>query len=291
MNVLFRIVFLIIIALVFIFISVNRNSIYKTEVSLWSDVVQRSPENPRALYNLAHGLHAQNRFEEAIYYLKRIIDLKKHNWFVLNELGAIFSKMGLYNDALNWHRKALELMPDSPDVWAFIGMTHIKMGDNQKAITAFEAALNIIKAKGSPDTLYYYPGLYQKEGYALSSSEYKKVIYYYLGNLYRSDEPEKAMKYYEDALRLDPYFFEVIIDLANLYDDIGRYDEALSLYQRAVIKYPKAPEAYYNLGVFYERRGDITSAVMNYNKALSLKSDYIEPKERLRIIEDQTILR
>lgn len=56
-----------------------RNAVWHGEILLWSDVVDKSPNNSRGLYNLALNLHNQKRLDEALGYLEKIIKLKKEN--------------------------------------------------------------------------------------------------------------------------------------------------------------------------------------------------------------------
>lgn len=238
--------------------SMSRNAVWKDDVILWSDVISKAPENPRGLYNVALGLHARGELEKALLMLHKIVEIKKHNWFVLSEIGAVYTDKGLFNEALLWHERAIALKPDSPDVWAFLGITYVKMGEVDMAISALERSLELKRDSSS--------------------------THYFLGNIYRDINVKKALEHYEEAIRLNPGYYEALIDLANLYDDTASPEKAFLLYQRAIYLYPKAPEAYYNLGVFYERRGYVKDAVDNYKKALQIKPDYEKPSERLKLI-------
>ncbi len=240
--------------------SITRNFVWKDDLILWSDVVRKAPENPRGLYNVALGLHARDNLEKALLNLQKIVALKKHNWFVLSEIGAVYTDMGLFDEALLWHDRAIALKPDSPDVWSFLGITYVKMGELDMALNAFEKSL----------------------GFKRDSSS----THYFLGNIYRQIDVERAFEHYEEAIRLNPEYYEALIDLANLYDDTSNPEKAFLLYQRAIYLYPNAPEAYYNLGVFYERRGYVKDAVDNYRNALRIKPDYEKPAERLRLMRE-----
>jgi tetratricopeptide (TPR) repeat protein len=58
----------VIIALVLFFsiATFQRNFIWKDDISLWSDVVKKSPGKPRAYVGLARALKKAGRFEEAL---------------------------------------------------------------------------------------------------------------------------------------------------------------------------------------------------------------------------------
>ncbi|MDP2278847.1 MAG: tetratricopeptide repeat protein, partial [Nitrospirota bacterium] len=80
----------------------QRNLVWKDDVTLWSDVVKKSPEKARA-----------------------------HN-----NLGVGFNKKGLPNEAISALKSALCLKPDYMDAYVNLGNSYIKMGLIDKAISA-----------------------------------------------------------------------------------------------------------------------------------------------------------
>lgn len=238
--------------------SYSRNGIWQKDYTLWLDVIKKSPGNPRGLYNLALNLHAQNKLDDALSYLQKIVELKKHNWFVISEIGAIFADMGRFDEALLYHNEALRMSPENPDILDFIGITYVRMNKPERALEFFERSIKI--RNDSPAT------------------------HYYLATLYRDKDLQKSIYHYETALRLNPDYYEAIVDLANLYDEINSGEKAYKLYVRAIKLYPELPEGYFNFGIFFERRGMFSTALKYYEKALILRPDYseaIEAKERV----------
>ena len=54
------------------------------------------------------------------------------------------------------------------------------------------------------------------------------------------------------------------------FDKLGRFDEAIRDYTKAVDIDPLNAFAYYNRGISYDRKGDFTSAIENFTLALKL---------------------
>lgn len=133
----------------------------------------------------------------------------------MSEIAAVMTDMGLFNDALVWHYKAINAKPDSHDAWEFLGITYVNMGRMNDALHAFERAESL-----KPDSA---------------------SVHYHLGNVMRSMDAEKAAAHYETALKLNPEYFEAMIDLANLYDDMGIKDKALRLYNDGIRRFPERP--------------------------------------------------
>jgi tetratricopeptide (TPR) repeat protein len=256
-------------ALLLVLLSVGayfRNNVWIDEFTLWSDVVKKAPNNPRGLYNLALSVHHQNRYGDALNLLNKIIALNKQTWFVLSEIGAIYADMGLYDEAIRWQNEAIRLAKkpsEIADVLEFIGITYMKKGDKDAAMNVFLKAYSL-----NPDSA---------------------TLNYHLGNIYYDIDIQQSLFYYERTIKISPDYYEAIINLANIYDDLGECEKALMLYRDAISKYPDAPEAYYNLGVFYERRGELDKAIEYYRKALSIDPNYPEPMQRLRILKIGTL--
>ena len=60
------------------------------------------------------------------------------------------------------------------------------------------------------------------------------------------------------------------------------YHHAVKYYEDAIIKEGISPEIYYNLGNAYYKSNNLAKAVLNYERALRLKADYIYAIENLK---------
>jgi len=65
----------------------------------------------------------------------------------------------------------------------------------------------------------------------------------------------------------------------------GKPDEAQKDYQKAVDLYPKYAAAWYSLGLLYEQRDHVDEARKAYAQALAADSRYINPSERLYMLD------
>lgn len=68
-----------------------------------------------------------------------------------------------------------------------------------------------------------------------------------------SEQPERAIRYFDEAILLDPLDTESYLDRGDAYSGMGRDDRALSDYNEAVQLEPEKAEAYYQRGI--ERTG------------------------------------
>lgn len=93
-------------------------------------------------------------------------------------------------------------------------------------------------------------------------------IYYQLGQY------EQATDQYQLAIALNPNNPLPYYNRANLYSALSLYEQALTDYQTALTLAPTFTAVYYNRGNLYRQLGDIPSAIRDYTEAIQLASDY-----------------
>jgi tetratricopeptide (TPR) repeat protein len=62
---------------------------------------------------------------------------------------------------------------------------------------------------------------------------------------------------------------ESYVNLGIIYFQAGRWDEAFGVFQDGLRYDPRSPEANYNLGLLWERRGDAERAKLHYERFLT----------------------
>ncbi len=87
---------------------------------------------------------------------------------------------------------------------------------------------------------------------------------------------------------LKPSFAEAHSNLGNTLNDVGKLDEALVCYRRALELKPDFAEAYNNLGNFWKDQRKLDDAVACYQRALELKPDSALPHNNIgNALKDQ----
>jgi tetratricopeptide (TPR) repeat protein len=103
-----------------------------------------------------------------------------------------------------------------------------------------------------------------------------------LGNaLYALGKLDDAMAHYERALTLKPDCAEAHNNLGNALCALGKFDDAVAHYERALALKPDYPEAHNNLGNALCALGKFDDAMAHYERALALKPDYPEAHNNL----------
>lgn len=197
------------------------NSLEKVDEAkvLLERIVAEDPKDIRPLDALGNILRAHERYDEALHYYSRAIDLveepTKQNW-------ALFYSRGVCNERLkDWpaaekdFKQALELNPDESLILNYLGYSWVDQGINLKQ--AMEYIRKAVKLK--PDDGYYVDSL----GWA----------YYRLGNM------PAAVEHLERAVELRPDDPIINDHLGDAYWRVGRTLEAKYQWEQALSLEPE----------------------------------------------------
>jgi predicted TPR repeat methyltransferase len=86
---------------------------------------------------------------------------------------------------------------------------------------------------------------------------------------------DEAVNSYQKALEIKPDYAEAYGDLGTVFKEQGKLDKAIASYQQALILKPDYAKAYINLGVVFQEGGLLNEAAANYERALAIKADYV----------------
>ena len=85
---------------------------------------------------------------------------------------------------------------------------------------------------------------------------------------------EEAIELYKRAIELDPAFPIPYNNLGYLYHNMGRDDDAIPLYEKAIESDPRYPDALNNLAVVYHTRGKYDEAIALYKRAIEANPNF-----------------
>jgi tetratricopeptide (TPR) repeat protein len=229
----------------------QRNRVWQDEISLWSDVVNHSPNKARPHNNVGVAYADQKKPDEALREYKTAIAIQPDYPDAHNNLGNSLEGLGHLEEAIEEYKKVLTLKPRYAKTYYNIGMLYYKQGEFSKALEAFEEAIRI------------------EPNFAEARNN--------LGVIYNeNDKNNEAIEQFKVAISLKPDYADAHINLGVVYKKLGRFNEALIEYQTALILNPNQAETYNNLGVIYKKLDRLDDAVKAYNSALKLKPDSAE---------------
>ncbi len=118
-----------------------RNEVWQDRITLWSDVVRKSPRHARAHNNLGNALNDQGRREEALDHYAESLRLAPGSAVVHFNFGLALERLGEVDRAVEEYRKALGL--DARQEEARVNLAQIlrRRGDLDAAIGHYQTIL------------------------------------------------------------------------------------------------------------------------------------------------------
>jgi len=121
-----------------------RNTVWQNEITLWEDVVKKSPEKARGYNNLGYwGYYKHGFISEAIETYKIALKISPDLVTAHINLGLAYYKKGQVDNAIASYRKALNLSPDDASVFNNLGLAYAKQNNIEQAIYSYKNAIKI----------------------------------------------------------------------------------------------------------------------------------------------------
>jgi tetratricopeptide (TPR) repeat protein len=256
-----------------------RNNVWRSNTSIWEDVVRKSPQKGRGHNNLGEAYEMEGQIDRAIYEYKTAIRLDPSYPQAYNNLGTIYESSGLIDEAIEQYMMALRLQPDSTKAHNNLGIAYRDKGLIDEAIEQYMEALSLnplvdmshfnlaaaYREKGSIDEAI------KEYTEALRLNPDSTHAHNNLGVIYRDKGMiDEAIKEYLEALRLNPGYEKARYNLGVAYWDKGLIDDAIEQYRIAIEIEPEDEEAHLALGVAYSKKGDMVHAREELETALRL---------------------
>jgi tetratricopeptide (TPR) repeat protein len=229
-----------------------RNRVWQDEVSLWDDVVKKSPDKPRAHNNLGTAYRYKGLHNRAIEHYQRAIQLDPDYAYAYNNLGTAYRSRGQTDRAIENFRKAITLNPSYADAYNNLGSVYYSLGQTDRAIEHFKQAVQI------------YPNYLNPHMNLGIAYQAKGLI-------------EKAEEQYSLVIRLDTSYADAYNNLGNIYQSMGKINKAVEHYRIAINLKPDVSGIHFNLGTAHKSLGLLGRAIENYQEAIRLAPDWDEP--------------
>lgn len=219
--------------------------------------------------------------QAATLYPKRIPTLLK-----LSEFQLILRQ---YDKSINTINEILKLAPLNPEAYFMLGMNFKDQGNNEKAIGAFQTAV-----ENNPDLVDGWINLGQ-----LHAEKKSNLAKYYFENavkvapdnivalhaqaefLHFSNERTKAIETYKKINSINPDYSESLFNTGIIYLEMDSLAKAKTHFNRAVETSPTYIIAYYYRGLIEEMQGNMEAAKKDYQNALNFNPEFVRAQEAL----------
>jgi len=257
---------------------------YENAVTELNRALALDSTNADAYRELGIAYETLERYEDAEATYRKAIDTRPGDWSMYGAFGRFLAARRRYPEALEQFQRVLELTPDNARAYSNIGGIHLYLGQHDKAALAFEQS---VKIRRTPEALWnlgtYYFGRGRfadsvkafQESVDLNGNNYR--IWGNLGSAYHAVPDEaravvafkRAIDLAKVELRVDPRNPDILADLADFSQSVGRRAEARQLATRALnAAGPDGSVILFKVAVVYEGMGDRRQALTLLRKAV-----------------------
>ncbi|MBF0386153.1 MAG: tetratricopeptide repeat protein, partial [Candidatus Omnitrophica bacterium] len=127
----------------FSLLAYQRNKVWKNEISLWQDVIRKSPFKERGYINLGTAYIGLKDYYRAIDLIDSAIAKFPKSEKLINNRGLAYLSLGKFSEAEKDFRKATLLNPSYSNPLVNMGLMYYQIKDYSRALEAFSKALQI----------------------------------------------------------------------------------------------------------------------------------------------------
>lgn len=214
-------------------------------------VIKKDPKNLRALVGLAATYAFQQDFEKTFQYVNEAlrIDPRYRDAYVLK--GSTYRQLGNMKLAISSYETAIQQDPEFFEAYFLLGQIY-QSENNPVCVEYFATALEL-----RPDIL--------EVKYQLA---YSKQMF---------DQTEGAKELYREMAHdtVDFYVARGLFHQGYIKQFVENdIDSAMYFYKSAIVTEPRYVEAWHNLGLCHESKGDKTRALQSFAKALTYDPNF-----------------
>ncbi len=245
------------------YITYSRNALWADELTLWEDVIKKSPDKARG-YTYIGIAHARaERFDIALERLVKAASLDPGNVETRLNLGVLFMNTKRYRLAEREFKFVIDRRPELIEPYLKIAGLYEKTGHPELTIEALKSA------PGDPGILVGRATAYARTG--------------------RLKEAERD---FMGALAADPNRVEATTGIGNIRLIQNRFNEALAQYAKTLRLSPEEPHALYNSAITLEKLNRGREALPYYERFIAVakgddnfKESVIESRRRAEYLK------
>jgi tetratricopeptide (TPR) repeat protein len=226
------------------------------------EIYQRVGSVMNTYYTKGADLYNAGKFAEATPMFKKAYDIAKTLGSpdandMLNLAATSALRAGDYNTALAYFTELKNNGVETVDLYKHLAACYNGLGDSKQAMDMINAGLE--KTPGDAGLILEKVNAYLKEGRGAEAVEdlnklreldpENAQLLFVLGTIYGDEnnkdvyDPEKALKYYEDALKIDPNYYDATYNIGVLYTTMAnKYIEEAN----EITGFSKAEQEQYN---------------------------------------------
>ncbi len=243
------IILLLLIVFVYSLATFNRNRVWKTELSLWTDVLKKSPNKVRAHLNLGEAYFHISQYQRALYHFNRAIEVDDHpNWLGYFNRAEVAAYLNKPKAAIMDLTQSIRYKKDFAESYDSRGVAKIHIQDYQSAIIDFDSAIAL---KPSLESAWF-------------NRANAKI---YIGDF------ESAMTDFNQAIKIKPDFAEAYNNRGQLKLNNADFVEAINDLTKAIAIRPNFEGAYNNRAKAKMGLNHLREAILDFDTSISISNN------------------
>ncbi|HWP83388.1 MAG TPA: tetratricopeptide repeat protein [Bacteroidota bacterium] len=197
--------------------------------------------------------------------------------------GSVYDAKGDYAKAILEYQDALRY-DANPAIYYAISKDYSLLGKHALAAQAAREAVRLDSTNITyrENLARIYLAAFQTD---LAIREYEQIVrldttstdaLYQLARLYQTSRPLKALEIYEKLLEKEGEDWDILLQTAELYNTLGRYDQAADRYKRMLEMDPSNRALQRQLAETYGRSGNFAAAIEILEKMLETNENDLE---------------
>ncbi|HLG54786.1 MAG TPA: tetratricopeptide repeat protein [Vicinamibacterales bacterium] len=262
-----------------VIVAVGVATLIAAAVLAWVDA--RQEREFRRLIVVGDAALTRGQTFDAIEAFSGALALKPESMLAHLKRGDTYRRRGEFTAALRDLNQAAALDAGAPQPIELLGDVHAAMGRYETAAGDYQRYL-ALDDRASP-VLYKLALAYYRGGLATRSIDpLRKAValddrfaeaHYLMGLCLRDHDREQALRALTHAVEVNGSFAAAREEMARMYEDMGRYQEAIEQLQALAALEPARPERLVNVGLAQARFGRRDTAVLTLGQAAERHPD------------------
>ncbi len=248
-----------------------RNLEWKDESTVLRSALKVNPKSLYSLYRLGVSYEKKGDFQKALPLLERIFTSFPSQEVVIQtmvQMADVYRILQDFDKARYICNSALKIFPDYSPAYHQLGLISLNIGEMDEARGYFQKEIKTSNSKAK--ACLSIGNTLAKRGYfdqalsyfykVLSLNPQEGRAYLNLGMVFsKKGMRKKAVQFYQQAVECLPFSYVAHYNLATTYALLGD-KRAEGEFKIAIKLNPRAPEVWYNLGLFYFQEKDLKKA-------------------------------
>ena len=258
------------------------NQLFEAKVLSDKLIASETDDLDNVYLDIAYLYLGQGENEVALELLEKGYNFNDTNPELLYELAFCYEQIDQFDKAISINLEIINIDPFANEAWFNLGQLYFALQDFPKALEAYEYA----QAVDENDSLtclqkaHVHFQLNQFEEAIEAYQEYKKMTSFgfwqtdiFIAESYEKLEKyDEAIKYYQLSLESQPDNYDSLTGIAICLLEQEKYTESKTFIEKALILKQDAPDAWVYMAESYIGLNDIDNALLAYLKSISIDS-------------------